>query len=161
MRVRALKFPSQTLGDFNRRGRRSYREILSQSQLERKAGIHGFCIKLYTDSHEVKGDVGRRLLYARHTREHCKLLAVTDPLQPKPPHDPYTKSAFLFDFDYYGWVKSIALGLAGEAELGKPLPQRLASRSKTETNSGAVCPIRFINPLPAPSSRRGLFSVTS
>jgi ATP-dependent phosphoenolpyruvate carboxykinase len=28
--------------------------------------------------------------------------------------DPYAKTAFLFNITYYGWIKSIALGLAGD-----------------------------------------------
>ena len=28
--------------------------------------------------------------------------------------DPYSKTAFLFNFSYYGWIKSIALGLCGD-----------------------------------------------
>ena len=29
-------------------------------------------------------------------------------------YDPLTRTAFLFNIDYYGWVKSIALALAGD-----------------------------------------------
>ena len=29
-------------------------------------------------------------------------------------YDPLTRSAFLFNIDYYGWVKSIALAVAGD-----------------------------------------------
>ena len=29
-------------------------------------------------------------------------------------YDPYTKTAFLTNVDYYGWIKSIALAVAGD-----------------------------------------------
>jgi hypothetical protein len=52
---------------------------------------------------------------SEHTRAHAKIYSVSDPGRGMEVfYDPSTKAAFLFNFDYYGWIKSIALGVSGD-----------------------------------------------
>jgi len=48
-------------------------------------------------------------------RSHGRLIVIEEPgedLSVK--YDPYTKTAFLMNVDYYGWIKSLALAVAGD-----------------------------------------------
>jgi len=80
-----------------------------------KADIDGICVQLYTyDRDHI--DMWRDNFYAAsdRTRSHAKIFCVKDPNQKL--HVDYnleSATAFLYNFDYYGWVKSIALGIAG------------------------------------------------
>ena len=48
-------------------------------------------------------------------RSHGRLIVLEEPGQPITiKYDPYTKTAFLINVDYYGWIKSIALAVAGD-----------------------------------------------
>jgi hypothetical protein len=81
-----------------------------------KAEIYGCCIKLLTESAQIK-DTWEDNFYtmSENTRSHGRLIVVNEgglPLTVK--YEPYTKTAFLINVDYYGWVKSIALALAGD-----------------------------------------------
>jgi hypothetical protein len=50
-----------------------------------------------------------------NSRSHGRLIVLTEPDQPlSVKYDPYTKTAFLINVDYYGWVKSVALAVAGD-----------------------------------------------
>ncbi|MDD2626577.1 MAG: hypothetical protein PHT00_04885 [Candidatus Methanomethylophilus sp.] len=80
-----------------------------------KADLNGLCIQLYTSDHEHL-DMWRDNFYAASdwTRSHARLFCVADPAQPlHVDYDPVSSTAFLYNFTYYGWVKSIALGVAG------------------------------------------------
>jgi hypothetical protein len=88
----------------------------SQLLYTSKAEIYGCCIKLLTDSRQIR-DLWEDNFYSanENNRSHGRLVALTlsnQPLSVK--YDPYTKTAFLVNVDYYGWVKSIALALAGD-----------------------------------------------
>ncbi|MCW3984075.1 MAG: hypothetical protein NWE96_08780 [Candidatus Bathyarchaeota archaeon] len=81
-----------------------------------KADIYGCCIKLLTDSPKVK-DLWEDNFFSanENIRSHGRLIVLNiagQPLSVK--YDPYTKTAFLVNVDYYGWVKSIALAVAGD-----------------------------------------------
>jgi len=60
--------------------------------------------------------MGRQLFSAdENNRSHGRLIVLTEPGQPlSVKYDPYTKTAFLVNVDYYGWVKSLALAVAGD-----------------------------------------------
>jgi len=48
-------------------------------------------------------------------RSHGRLIVLEEPKQPlSVKYDSYTKTAFLVNVDYYGWVKSLALAVAGD-----------------------------------------------
>jgi hypothetical protein len=81
-----------------------------------KAEIYGCCIKLLTDSEETKNKWEDNFFTAdENIRSHGRLIVLSEPNQPLTvKYDPYTKTAFLINVDYYGWVKSIALAVAGD-----------------------------------------------
>jgi hypothetical protein len=81
-----------------------------------KAEIYGCCIKILTDDQRIK-DIWEDNFYSANetNRSHGRLIVLTEPGEPfSVKYDPYTKTAFLLNVDYYGWVKSIALAVAGD-----------------------------------------------
>ena len=81
-----------------------------------KADIYGCCIKLLTEIEHVKNEWEDNFYtMGENVRSHGSLIVMTEPNQPTSiKYDPYTKTAFLINVDYYGWIKSIALALAGD-----------------------------------------------
>ena len=81
-----------------------------------KAEIYGCCIKILTDSEQTKNEWEDNFFTENeNTRSHGRLVVLTEPGQPlSVKYDPYTKTAFLINVDYYGWVKSIALAVASD-----------------------------------------------
>ena len=81
-----------------------------------KVDVYGCCIKLLTDSRQTK-DIWEDNFYSanENNRSHGRLIVLSEPNQSlNVKYDPYTKTAFLINVDYYGWVKSIALAVAGD-----------------------------------------------
>jgi hypothetical protein len=81
-----------------------------------KADISGCCVKLYTLSSSVK-DMWEDNFYSMSetVRSHGRVICLEDSERPlEVLFEPNTKTAFLFNFDYYGWIKSVALALAGD-----------------------------------------------
>lgn len=81
-----------------------------------KCELHGTCIRLLTDN-EAINKVWEDNFYSmsESVRSHGRLVVLNDTSQPmKVKYDPLTRTAFLFNIDYYGWVKSIALAVAGD-----------------------------------------------
>jgi hypothetical protein len=81
-----------------------------------KADVYGCCVKLLTEIENVKNEWEDNF-YAmgENTRSHGRLIVLEEPNQPTTiKYDPYTKTAFLVNVDYYGWIKSIALAVAGD-----------------------------------------------
>jgi len=96
--------------------RRLYADMARRTLYTRKANVYGCCIKLLTDSRSFV-DIWSDNFYTadENIRSHGRLLAVEDPAQPlHMKYDPLTKTAFIFNFDYYGWIKSVALAVAGD-----------------------------------------------
>jgi len=82
----------------------------------KKANIYGCCIKLLTELEYVK-DLWDENFYTmdENIRSHGRLVVLReDGDPPNVKYDPYTNTAFLTNIDYYGWIKSIALSLAGD-----------------------------------------------
>ena len=81
-----------------------------------KAEIYGCCVKLLTESEHTKNKWEDNFYsMSENTRSHGRLIVLTEPGQPLSiKYDPYTKTAFLINVDYYGWIKSIALAVAGD-----------------------------------------------
>jgi hypothetical protein len=97
------------------------KESLYQKYEERflytnKAEIYGCCIKLLTEIEHVKNEWEDNFFtMGENTRSHGRLIVLEEPNQPiSIKYDPYTKTVFLVNVDYYGWIKSIALALAGD-----------------------------------------------
>ena len=81
-----------------------------------KADIYGCCIKLLTEVERVHAEWEDNFYtMGENTRSHGRLIVLEEPNQPMTvKYDAYTKTAFLINVDYYGWIKSIALALAGD-----------------------------------------------
>ena len=81
-----------------------------------KAEIYGCCIKILTDSEATRNEWEDNFFTAdENNRSHGRLIVLSLPGQPfSVKYDAYTKTAFLINVDYYGWVKSIALAVAGD-----------------------------------------------
>jgi hypothetical protein len=81
-----------------------------------KAEVYGCCIKILTDSEQTRNKWEDNFYTANeNNRSHGRLVVLSEPGQPlSVKYDPYTKTAFLINVDYYGWVKSIALAVAGD-----------------------------------------------
>ena len=88
--------------------------IYSGNIYERKAAIHGACLKFFTDSREFK-DMWEDNFepMPEWVRPHARLFAVTGS-QFRVLYEPLSKTVILEGCDYYGWVKSIALALVAD-----------------------------------------------
>ncbi len=81
-----------------------------------KADVYGCCIKLLTEIQHVHTEWEDNFYtMSENTRSHGRLIVLEEPNQPLTvKYEPYTKTAFLVNVDYYGWIKSIALAIAGD-----------------------------------------------
>lgn len=93
------------------------KKYLPRTRFESKSDIYGCCIKLLTDSRNVK-DRWEENFFAmsQSIRSHGRLfvLGVDDAERDMVMYDPQSKTAFLLNFSYYGWIKSLALSVAGD-----------------------------------------------
>ena len=81
-----------------------------------KADIYGICVKLYTVDRSI-ADTWDDNFYSMssNVRSHAKLLCINDPERElEVLYNVETRTAFLYNFDYYGWIKSIALAVASD-----------------------------------------------
>ena len=83
---------------------------------QKKANIYGCCIKLLTELEDVKEKWDDNFYTMdENIRSHGRLVVLKEKngkMDVK--YDPYTNTAFLTNIDYYGWIKSIALAVAGD-----------------------------------------------
>jgi len=91
-------------------------EVLSNEWYGWKASIDGFCMQLFTNSaHLYDFWVENWFSMSRETKSHGRLYAVLDPDfkagQSHAYYNPETKTAIVFNTEYYGQVKSWALGI--------------------------------------------------
>jgi hypothetical protein len=84
---------------------------------EIKSEIYGCCIKLLSDD-PVLRDTWQENFYAmsQSIRSHGRMFVFKDPAYPPDTvlYEPQARTAFLFNFGYYGWIKSLALSLTGD-----------------------------------------------
>jgi hypothetical protein len=84
---------------------------------EDKADIYGCCIKLLTDNEDTEERWQENFYFmSQSIRSHGRLYVFTDPSIDgmRVYYDAFTKTLFLFNCDYYGWIKSMALAVAGD-----------------------------------------------
>ena len=79
-----------------------------------KADINGICIELFSENKDYI-DMWSDNFYhmSDHTRSHARIYCINDDSPLHAEYDVSTFTMFLFNFDYYGWIKSVALGIAG------------------------------------------------
>lgn len=83
---------------------------------DRKANLFGTCVKLYTNRRETK-EAWDDNFYAmgEMVKSHGRVIAhYAGRGRQRVQYEPYTHTAFLTNVAYYGFVKSIALGVAGD-----------------------------------------------
>jgi len=81
-----------------------------------KAEIFGLCMKLYTEDRGIM-DMWEDNFYSMssNVRSHARIISVNDERYGMDVlYDRTTNTAFLFNFDYYGWIKSIALAIVAD-----------------------------------------------
>ncbi len=89
-------------------------KLYSSTLYERKAIIHGTCVKFFTDNHDFKDMWEDNFdLVPDWLRPHARLFAV-EGSEFRVLYEPLSKTVILTGCDYYGWVKSIALGLVAD-----------------------------------------------
>lgn len=84
---------------------------------EIKSEIYGCCIKLLTGITSVKVAWEESFYSAsQNIRSHGRLYVLQDKSlgENQVYYDPQSKTGFLFNMDYYGWIKSLALSVAGD-----------------------------------------------
>jgi len=93
-----------------------FQKYKSQLLYTCKSQIYGCCIKLLTDSRQTRDMWEDNFYSADETiRSHGRLIVISKPDEPLTvKYDPYTKTVFLVNVDYYGWVKSIGLAVVGD-----------------------------------------------
>jgi hypothetical protein len=83
---------------------------------DERADIYGCCVKLLTDVKYVKERWEENFYpMSAHVRSHGRIV-VTEEKDEKQRvfYEPLSKTAFLINVDYYGWIKSIALSVASD-----------------------------------------------
>ena len=94
-----------------------YQQYASVRFFSVKSEIYGCCIKLLTTDRRMK-EMWEDNFYAMSEERALAWPgghAIDLPGgEMKVLYEPVAKTAFLFNFDYYGWVKSIALAVAGD-----------------------------------------------
>ena len=86
-------------------------------RFDRKADIHGMCVNLLTDNHEFKEMWEDNFGFMSDTvRAHCRIIAINTKrnIGFKVEYEPISKTVFILNGDYYGYVKSIALAAAAD-----------------------------------------------
>jgi len=91
------------------------RRYCSSILFSAKADISGTCVELCTSCREhIEMWTDNFYAMSDHTVPHARLFCIDDSDEDaKVLFEPITNTAFLINIDYYGWVKSIALGITG------------------------------------------------
>jgi len=85
-------------------------KIVKKVRFERKANIHGACVKLLTDNQSFKEEWEDNFKFMNEDiRPHTKIFSLEDDGELQVKYDPVSRTCIILNCDYYGWVKSIAL----------------------------------------------------
>ena len=85
-------------------------EIVANIKYERKANIHGACVKLQTDNYDFKEEWEDNFKFMNEDiRPHAKIFSLDDGGDLSVMYEPDSKTCIIKNCDYYGWIKSIAL----------------------------------------------------
>jgi hypothetical protein len=92
--------------------RSKYKDLKSYSS---KVDIFGLCVEFLTEDREhLKMWEDNFYSMSEDIRAHVKIYSINDSTcGMRFLFEPSFNTAFLFNFDYYGWIKSIALGISG------------------------------------------------
>ncbi len=85
-------------------------ELVRKVRYERKANVHGACVKLLTDNHDFKEEWEDNFKFMNEdVRPHTKIFSIEDGGELEVLYEPVSKTCIIKNCDYYGWIKSIAL----------------------------------------------------
>jgi hypothetical protein len=95
---------------------RVFERLKPKLSYDRKANLFGTCIKLYTNDRNVKESWEDNFYAISETvKSHGRVIAFYKKGGKQSVlYEPYTHTAILTNVGYYGFVKSIALGVAGD-----------------------------------------------
>jgi len=95
---------------------RLMKEYQERVLYEERADIYGCCIKLLTENRYVKERWEENFYpMSANVRSHGRLVVMDEEDKPlRVRYNPLSKTAFLTNVDYYGWIKSLALSVAGD-----------------------------------------------
>jgi hypothetical protein len=92
-----------------------FEEIVAKVRYERKANIHGACVKLLTDNPDFKEEWEDNFKFMNEDiRPHAKVFSVEDRGELQVLYEPISKTCIIKNCDYYGWIKSIALAVISD-----------------------------------------------
>jgi hypothetical protein len=82
----------------------------------RKASIHGVCVKIFCSEHQTLDMWEENFNHMpEDIRPHARLFAInTDTKKMQVFYEPHSKTVFIYNCQYYGWIKSIALALSAD-----------------------------------------------
>jgi hypothetical protein len=87
-----------------------FSDLVSRVRYERKANIHGACVKLLTDNPDFKEEWEDNFKFMNEDiRPHAKIFSIDDGGELQVMYEPVSKTCIIKNCDYYGWIKSIAL----------------------------------------------------
>lgn len=87
-----------------------FQDVVKKVKFERKANIHGACVKLLTDNENFKEEWEDNFKFMNEDiRPHAKIFSVEDRGKLEILYEPISKTCIIRNCDYYGWIKSIAL----------------------------------------------------
>ncbi len=90
-------------------------ELVASVRYERKANIHGACVKLLTDNPDFKEEWEDNFKFMNEDiRPHAKIFAVEDGGSLRVMYEHVSKTCIIKNCDYYGWIKSIALAVISD-----------------------------------------------
>jgi len=90
-------------------------ELVASIRYERKANIHGACVKLLTDNPDFKEEWEDNFKFMNEDiRPHAKVFSIEDGNQLRVKYEPISKTCIIKNCDYYGWIKSIALAVISD-----------------------------------------------
>ena len=87
-----------------------FNKLVADVRYERKANIHGACVKLLTDNPDFKEEWEDNFKFMNEDiRPHAKVFSVEDGGDLRVMYEPVSNTCIIKNCDYYGWIKSIAL----------------------------------------------------
>jgi hypothetical protein len=90
-------------------------ELVVNVKFERKANIHGACVKLLTDNPDFKEEWEDNFKFMNEDiRPHTKIFAIDDGGDLHVMYEPISNTCIIKNCDYYGWIKSIALAAVSD-----------------------------------------------
>lgn len=92
-----------------------FQEVVDKVRFERKANIHGACVKLLTDNQNFKEEWEDNFKFMNEDiRPHSKIFSIEDGGKLQVIYEPISKTCIIRNCDYYGWIKSIALAVISD-----------------------------------------------